>query len=467
MGEMKPADKTEQLFRFTPVPRAFLALALPNVLGKLVMLIYNIADTWFVSRTGITELVAGVSLGAPVMLIMVAVGDAFGQGGASVITRLLGKKENDTAKRLSSFCFWGALCAGLILAVVLSLFRTPILYLIGADEDTFYYASQYYRILVLSAPFCAITSVPLNILRTEGLARQSMIGNMTGSIMTLTHDPTQTFGSNMGAAGAAAASSLSYVCSAGYYVWAYGHFSKLLSIRPSLARVSRSEVGSVMAIGIPGCLTNLMQSFGMAMTNRFLLAYGNDKIAAFGISYKISMVTMMILVGFSFGSVSLVGYNYGAGDRDRFRKIVRFLYTFELSVAFIMIVILEILAPVLVRSFLQDESVIAAGTTMLRVTAAGQIFTGFVLATTCVFQAMGQAVGALVLSINRQGILYVILLLLLSGLFGYYGVICAQPVSDFLCTLLGGAVLVHTLRRFYHAAPEKTDRSSAEKEEKP
>ncbi len=442
-------DITTEIFENMAVPKAFFTLTIPNVCGKLAMLVYNIADTWFISQTGITELVAGVSLGMPILLIMTALGDIFGQGGASVITRLLGKKENDAAKRASSFCFWTALLSGAVLSVFLLVFRSPILRLVGADDSTYIYASQYYRVLVLGAPFMAITTVPLNILRTEGLARQSMTGNLIGSILNLILDPVFIFVFGWGAAGAAAATVTSYIASASYYIWVYQHQSRLLSIRPSDVHASGSEIKEVFSIGIPGCLTNLTQSIALAITNHFLLPYGSDKIAALGIAYKVAMVSMMTIVAFSFGSMSLVGYNYGAENKIRLRRILQFLYTFELSLAVVMVGVLFILSPFLIRLFLQDPAVISSGTEILRCMLISQIFAAFLLATTCVFQATGQAKGALMISINRQGILFVIIIAVMSAVFGYRGVIWAQPVCDFICSIMAGIILWHVLRKIF------------------
>ncbi len=444
-------DATE-LFERAPVPRAYFSLALPNLVGKLAMLVYSLADTWFVSSTGNTSLVAGVSLCSPILLVMVALGDCFGQGGASVITRLLGSGDHDRARRSSSFCFWCALICGAVLAALLTIFKAPVLALIGADADTYQYAAQYYSWIVLAAPFVAITSVPLNILRTEGLARQSMMGNIVGSVVNLVLDPILILGLGLGAQGAAIATACSYVSSAAYYVWIYRHRCEWLSIDVRLARLSGSEVKSILVIGIPSCLTNFMQSFGLALTNRFLLPYGSDKVAAYGIALKVGMVVAMVLHGFSFGSLSLVGYNYGSGDRPRLRKILQFAYGFELSLAVVVAAVLAALAPTLMSLFLDDPEVVSAGTQILRAQMAGQLFAGFVIETTCVFQATGRATGALLLSINRQGVLYAVIVAALSATAGYQGVIWAQPVCDFCCAIIGAVILARTLHKVFSPA---------------
>ena len=158
------------LFEKAPVHKAYFSFALPVVFSMVISLIYNMADTYFIAGTGNTNLVAGVSLGAPIFTLMIALGDIFGLGGSSVISRLFGQKKDEDGKRLSVFCFYGAIVCGVIVAAVMMIFRAPILQVLGADSDTIVYASQYYTWLVLGAPFIILVYTPSNLLRTEGFA---------------------------------------------------------------------------------------------------------------------------------------------------------------------------------------------------------------------------------------------------------------------------------------------------------
>ena len=163
-----------ELFEQAPVHKAYFKFALPVVFSMVVSLVYNMVDTYFIAQTGNTNLVAGVSLGAPIFTLMIALGDIFGLGGSSVISRLFGQKRDEDGKRLSVFCFYAALLCGIIIAILLLLLRTPILYLLGADTETFAYASQYFTVIVLGAPFIIVSYTPANLLRTEGFATASM-----------------------------------------------------------------------------------------------------------------------------------------------------------------------------------------------------------------------------------------------------------------------------------------------------
>ena len=191
-----------------------------------------------------------------------------------------------------------------------------------------------------------------------------------------------------------------------------------------------------------------MQSLGVILLNNFLLPYGNDKIAAFGIVSKITMIVVMIMVAFSFGGQPLYGYLYGASNKDRFRKVMKFAYMLVCGLGLVLSCVLFLLAPVFVRFFIQDASFVELASSMLRTILFGMPFIGFTMVTTCIFQSTGKASGALALSAGRQGYIYACALFVLSALFGYSGVIAAQPAADILCSVLAFVLLKVMLKDF-------------------
>lgn len=410
-----------ELFEQAPVHKAYFKFALPVVFSMVVSLVYNMVDTYFIAQTGNTNLVAGVSLGAPIFTLMIALGDIFGLGGSSVISRLFGQKRDEDGKRLSVFCFYAALLCGIIIAILLLLLRTPILYLLGADTETFAYASQYFTVIVLGAPFIIVSYTPANLLRTEGFATASMTGTILGAIVNMILDPLFISVLKLGAAGAAIATVIGNIGADLFFVWFLLARSKRLSIKPAKFHIQSDEIRQIFAIGIPASITNLMQSFGMALTNRFLLPYGNDKVAAMGIVMKINLIAVLIMVGFAFGAQPLIGYNYGAKNHSRLKEILRFCYAFECSIALVLAVLLSTLAPGLVGLFMQDASIVAIGVPMLRMQLLGMVFIAIILVTTCTFQSEGKAGGAFLLSVSRQGVVFAVVIMLASSVFGYRG----------------------------------------------
>ncbi|MDE7232703.1 MAG: MATE family efflux transporter [Lachnospiraceae bacterium] len=433
-----------ELFEKMPVHKAYFKLGLPVVFGMVISLIYNMVDTYFIAQTGNTNLVAGVSIGAPVFTLMIALGDIFGLGGSSVISRLFGQKLDDDGKRLSVFCFYGALLCGILVTALLMIFRQPVLHLLGADAETMSYASQYYTFIALGAPFIIVTYTPSNLLRTEGFAAASMIGSVLGAVVNMILDPIFIAVLGLGAAGAAIATVIGNICTDIFFVWFLLMKSKRLSVNPTGFHITAAEIGSIFAIGIPSSITNLTQSLGIALTNRFLLPYGNDKVAAMGIVMKVNLIAVLILVGFAFGAQPLIGYNYGAKNQDRLKKILKFCYSFECGAAAVLAIVLSLAAPALLGMFIQDASIINIGVPMLRMQQLGMIFMAVVLVTTCTFQSMGKAWGAFWLSASRQGLIFAAVILIASGMFGYSGVLLSQAVSD----LLTAGLAVILLRKF-------------------
>lgn len=438
------------LFEKMPVSKAYMKLALPVVLSMMVSLVYNMVDTYFIAMTQVQELVAGVSLVAPVFTMMIAFGDIFGLGGSSLISRLLGEKKDAAAKRVSAFCIWASVGFGLCVSVILLAGKRPILHILGTDASTLQYANDYYTWIAIGAAAIIFGLVPSNILRTKGLAAQSMAGSILGSVINIILDPVFIFGFKQGAAGAAIATVIGNIFADMYYVYAIVKKSEGLSVSFSDVSIPGVHVRDIFAIGIPASITNLMQSLMIVLTNHFLLTYGTDKIAAMGIALKANMITALILVGFAFGGQPLIGYNYGSKNGKRLKEILKFAYLFEMGLGLVLTVIMCIFAPVIIRIFMNEPDIISNGALMLRCQQAGMIFMAVTLISTCVCQAVGNALGALILSISRQGICYAVALFILSRALGYQGVLISQACADVVTALMAVGIIRKTVGVMLH-----------------
>ena len=436
-----------EIFETMPVPKAYIKLALPVVLSMIVSLVYNMVDTYFIALTGVQELVAGVSLVAPMFTLMIAFGDIFGLGGSSVISRLLGEKKDNEAKKTCAFCIWVSLVFGICISLILLVFKAPILELLGVTKATYEYSNAYYTWIAIGAVSIIFSMVPSNILRTEGLAVQSMAGSIIGSIVNIIFDPIFIFGLNQGAAGAAMATILGNIIADIYYVYAVIKKSKRLTCSPSHMKITGRRVKDILMIGIPASITNIMQTFMIVMTNNFLLPYGTDKVAAMGIALKVNMITALVLVGFAFGGQPLVGYNYGAQNKKRLKKILKFANLFEMGLGLLFTIIMCIFAPQIIKVFMDKPDIITNGAMMLRCQQIGMTFMSVTLISTCVCQAVGNAGGAFVLSISRQGVIYVLALLVMSNIFGYTGVLISQACSDVVTALIAISIMLKIMKK--------------------
>lgn len=433
---MDPFFDTKHLYR------SYFKMALPVVLGLVVTLIYNLADTYFIAQTNNTDLIAGVSLCSPVFTALMAFGNIYGQGGSSLISRMLGEENTDGVKRVSSFCFYIAMVTGVVLAVVMSVFNKPILTLLGANADTLPHAFDYYIVLVICAPIMVLSFIHSSLVRCEGMSTESMIGTVIGAVINIILDPILISVVGMGAMGAAVATVIGYLCSVLYFLWLLRKKSRCLSVNPAQCRVGGDELRQILGVGVTAALSNLMQSLCVIVMNQFLLPYGNDKIAAMGIVLKINMIAQLVLTGFAFGGVPLFGYLYGADKRSDMKKLVRFCIGFLSALSLALTAILCLFAVPLMTVFLKDAAMIASGAEMLRWQAASTVFAGIVLLLTVLFQATGKVAPSFVLSISRQGVVFVAALLICVKLFAYNGVLMGQAAADVVSAIIAVFLLL-------------------------
>lgn len=424
-----------ELFEKAPIPKAYFTMALPVVFSMVVSLIYNVVDTYFIAKTQNASLVAAVSLCAPLFTLMIALGDIFGIGGSSVLSRLFGQKENDMSRNASGFCLYGSIVCGIFVTCILFLFKNPILHFLGASEETIVYASQYYKYIALGSTFIIVSLTPSNLIRTEGLATSSMVGTIIGSVVNIILDPLFIFTLNMGAGGAALATILGYFVSDLVFLYLTKTKAKRLTLSIKEAKIPKKIIKDIFVIGIPASLTNIVASLGQTLMNRSLIVYGNENVAAMGIALKVNMIILLVMVGFAFGAQPLLGFNYGAHNTERLKKLIKFDMMVELSFSIVTALILAIFAPNIISLFMKDPEIISIGSSMLRWLILTGPCVGIILVFTTLFQSEGKGIPALILSIARQGVVYALCLFFSSKLFGLQGIIASQALSD-LCTLL-------------------------------
>lgn len=421
--------------------RTYFKMTLPSVLGMVVTLIYNLADTYFIAQTNDTAMIAGVSVCAPVFTALMAFGNIYGQGGSSLISRLLGQNDRERTERVSSFCFYISIATGAVLAVLMLLFRVPMLHLLGASAEAYPHAEAYYTVLAIGAPLTVLRFIHSNLVRCEGMATESMIGSMLGTVLNIVLDPILISVLGWGATGAAVATIVGYLCSDVYFLWLLHRKSRCLSVKLSQCRVSAGELQQIMGVGVTAALSNLMQSLVVIVMNQFLLPYGNDKIAAMGIAMKVAMIAQMLLVGFAFGGVPIFGYLYGAGLRGMMKKLIRFCLCFMTALALLLTALVCLNATGWMKIFVEDAGIIATGAEMLRWQACTAAFACVVMLLTVLFQATGKIVPAFVLSLSRQGVVFLVVLVVCVKLFQYQGVLMAQAMADVLSAALALGLL--------------------------
>ena len=435
----------DQLFAKAPIKKVYFKLALPVVLGMITTMIYNLADTMFVAKTGDTRLVAAVTIGAPLLNFLMAVSDIFGLGGSSVISRLFGEKRYNLSKRASSFSIYWGLISGLFLTAILLIFERPILYALGARSTTYADSADFYRVISIGAVFIVLSLIPQNLIRTEGLAIQAMIASMLGTILAIILDPIFLFILKMGATGVGIANILGYAFTDLLLVYFTVKKATYINLNPKLMKIDKKLVKDIISIGIPSSVTNFAQSFGMALLNSSLAIYGANKIAAMGITQKIYNIVILVIVGFTFGSQPLIGYNYGAKNWKRLRDILRFDMLVQVIYAVIAGGLLIVFSKPITALFMNQNNIVSSASYMLIACLVTTPLVGIILVYTTVFQSVGNAWAAFIMAISRQGVIYFIAIEIMKYMLGYHGIVWAQAVTDVVTCLIGYLIFRYSL----------------------
>lgn len=418
------------------VSKAVAKMAIPSVISSLVTVIYNMADTFFVGRTGDALQVAAVSLTNPIFILLMAFANMFGMGGSAVASVALGKKDEKRVKNVTAFVFYGSVIVGLVCMAALLLFMRPILTLFGANAETYEFAKGYTLHISYGAPFIIWSAASSFILRVEGASKEAMIGNMIGTIANIVLDPIfiSTFG--MGAAGAAIATTIGNVLACLYYLWYFLKKSRLFSIYFRYFTCRNGILVKICTIGLPTAIFSGLMSVSTIILNQILVAYGNAPVAAIGIVFKANMFITFLQMGLANGVQPLFGYNYGSGDKERFQAVERFTKICCVIVGVASVILYYIGKDPIIRIFIDDNEVVAYGVQMLIGYMLSGPVIGILFTNMNCMQSVGHAFPATVLSVLRQGILLIPLLYLLNALFGLNGVIYGQSITDYIAVLL-------------------------------
>ena len=406
------------LFEKTPVPKAVATMAVPTMISMLVVVIYNMADTFFIGQTKDPLQVAAVSLATPVFMIFMALGHLFGIGGSSAISRALGERHKDRACHISSFCCYGSLGLGVIVAILSVLGMETILHLIGASVNTIGFARQYLAIIAIGAPFIMFSTAFANILRGEGASRESMVGNLLGTVVNIILDPIMILVLGWGVTGAALATIIGNIAACLYYIAYYLRGKSTLSIHFRDFKMGDGIVSGVAGIGIPASLNNILMSFAN--------------------------------IGLCVGIQPLIGYNYGARNKKRLMSVFKFTGFVSIIMGTILTLFMIVARKTMIQMFINDAEVVQYGIQMVVALQLSAPFLGILFLCINTIQGMGKALPSLILTICRQGLIFIPLIFVLNAMFGLDGVIYAQPAADYLSIVVAILICAHLFRTMDH-----------------
>lgn len=440
-------NKNLEVFSNMPVPKAVMKNALPAMAAMLMVLVYNLADTFFIGQTHNALLVAAVSLATPVYLIFMSLGTLFGIGGTSVISRALGEGNKEKARKSCAFCFWGCVFVGILLAALILIFIDPILNLIGASADTYEYAKNYLSIIVFAGPFVLISNCYGNVVRTEGESGKAMLGLLLGNLVNVILDPIFILALGLDIKGAAIATVIGNIVGAGFYISYFLKGKSMLSIRLKDFTVKQGIATSVLAIGVPAALGDVLMSVSQIIINSQMSHYGDMSVAGMGVAMKVITITGMICMGLGQGVQPILGYCVGAKTWKRFKEVFKFTIIFALILGTVLAAICYVFTNQIVSAFLTDQTAFAYAVQFARILLSTSFLFGVFYVLVNALQAMGAATSALLISMSRQGIIFIPVLFILQAVIGMTGLVWAQPVADVLSILIAAILFGKTMKK--------------------
>ncbi len=442
----------KDLFETVAIPKAVATLCIPTIISSLVMVLYNLADTYFVGILNDPVQNAAVTLAGPVLLAFNAVNNLFGVGSSSMMSRALGRKDYDTVYRSSAFGFYCALGCGVLFSVICTIGKIPLLALLGADEVTANATAGYIRWTVTCGAVPAILNVVMAyMVRSEGASFHASVGTMSGCLLNIVLDPIfiLPWGFNMGAAGAGLATFISNcVACAYFFVLLYvRRKSTYVCIRPDKFCLNSAIVLGVFGVGIPASIQNLLNVTGITILNNFTSAFGADAVAAMGITQKIYMVPMYVCMGISQGIMPLVSYNFSSGNHKRMKSTIIFAGSISIGFVVMAALFLFVGADTVVRLFMNNDTIIAYGVRFMRGFCLGLPFLCMDFLAVGVFQALGYGINALIFAIMRKIVLEIPALYVLNHIFPLYGIAYAQFVAELVLAVSAVIVLLRIFRK--------------------
>jgi putative MATE family efflux protein len=428
---MNTGEQNQKFIRMTttPVGRLITGLAIPSAVIMLITALYNMADTFFVSFLG-TSATAAVGVAFPLMAVIQAIGFFFGHGSGNYIARELGAQHYENASKMAATGFFSAFIAGVLLAVLGTLFLDPLVRLLGATDTILPFGREYLRFIIIGAPFMMCSLMQNNLLRYQGSSFYGMIGMVSGAVINVGLDPLFIFVFRMGTGGASLATCLSQFISF-CLLFIISNRKDNVRIRFKYFSPSPANYKEIVRGGLPSLARQGIASVSGIYMNNLAGAFGDEVIAAITIVQRVFMMAGSLVAGIGQGFQPVCGFNYGAKKYSRVKQG----FVFSLLVMTIPLLPLGILgfifAPGIIALFRPDDPLlIEIGTRAFRLQCYTIPLLGWITINSMMMQTIGKAFKASLLAISRQGLFMLPLLFLLTPFFGVSGILVSQPLAD-------------------------------------
>lgn len=435
----------KELFETVSVPRAVATLAIPTIISQVVTMIYNLADTFFIGQIGDPYMVAAVSLVSPWFNLLTALGNLFGLGGSSLISRMMGMKKQDSIKHVSAFSVWGGGVVTLLFSLATFCLREPLLNFLGASADTYGYAESYLFWVVVAGGVPTMISLTLgHLLRSEGHARQASMGMMFGGILNVVLDPILIFGFHLDVTGAAIATAFSNAASVVFFVAAFLRLGDQTAVSLHPGHFTFRYVRQIFSVGLASALATTLGNAANMVMVKLSAGYGDIPVAAYGVVKKIDQFPLNVSMGLCQGFMPLVGYNYASKNYKRMRAVSFFSWKTALIMSACFVACFACFAPWILQMFIRDAQTSSLGAQFLRIACLAVPLTAVNFLISYTLQAMGKGVQSAILTFSRQGLLNIPLLILMNATIGLYGMIWTQLVVEVIMLPVSLGIYRHT-----------------------
>ena len=430
----------KHLFESMPVPRAVAQMALPAIFSQIIILIYNMADTFYLGQVNNPYMVAGASLILPVFNISASLSGLAGVGGGALISRLLGENRENEAGKASAFSLLLGMGSALIFSLLTLIAMNPLLQLLGASVNTLHYARQYALcVIVLGSLPTVASNVMANLLRSTGESRRAGFGIAMGGCMNILLDPLFMFvllPDGCEVLGVGVATLLSNCIACAYFLTVIRKNQRHAVIRFGLSLPEKKSIRAIFSVGIPSAVATLLFDIDYIVLDKLMAGYGDIALASIGIVLKAERLPLNVGIGLCQGMMPLVAYNYASGNKKRMLATIRFSLLTGLAVGALSIAMYELLAPGIMGLFIRDAQTVRLGSDFLRIRclATPLMFSSFF--TVYVFQGFGRGRVSLFLGVMRWCAFNIPMLFALNMAMGMYGLVWAQLAADILTVTL-------------------------------
>lgn len=433
--------KNNDLFTTMPVGKAIAKLTIPTVISQIIVILYSLADTFFIGKIGDPNQITALSIVFPIYTLLTAIANLFGIGANSIISRSLSKSDVKTIKQASSFAFYGSIIVTLICCVLLASLMYPILNFFGADEYTLSYTADYLLWVFVIGGIPTVAGLVLgHLVRAIGKTKEAGFGLALGGVLNIILDPIFILVFNMEIAGAGLATMLSNVISLIFFLVILIKIKKTssLSINPKNFSFRKEISWGTISIGFPAALSVLLVCVSIAVLNGLLLKYPNGNIlsAAYGVTSKCGTIALHISIGIAQGVMPLIGYSYGAKDHKRVHDVCRLSFIILLIFSVIFLIIVQFIPGPIVKLFIDHEETIEVGSVFMRYWSWCVIGMSLFNMYNSIFQAVGRWKTSLFLTVLRLGVIFIALSFLLDYLFGVTGLMWVQAITDTLSCII-------------------------------